>query len=100
MRKDITDIDRFADRFCLDMIVNAVRRFVADNYDKSDIRSHTVQSPESASVDDCRIEFATSIKSYDYFLADTLNVGQAEQKWADVPSGTPQLKFTPICHNL
>ena len=31
MKKDAPELDRFADKFCLDMITSAVARFVAEN---------------------------------------------------------------------
>lgn len=62
------EIDRFADKFCFDMILSAVANFVRNNYTQLEARSRIVQEPESASLDDCQIEFTTNVQTYDKLM--------------------------------
>jgi len=62
MRKDAPQLDRFADKYCLDYIERAVSRFVADNYDKLECRSRV--KPQGANLEGIRIEFTTNISTY------------------------------------
>ncbi len=64
MRKDAPLLDRFADRYCLDLIESAVSRFVAANCGELECVSRVVQQPESATLDDLRIEFTTNVQTY------------------------------------
>lgn len=63
MKKDAPQLDRFADEYCLDFITKAVSHYVEDNYDK--LECNTRLQPESASLDDIRLEFTTNVKTYD-----------------------------------
>lgn len=64
MKKDASLLDRFAEKYCFDFIGNAVARFVEENYDKLECYSRVVQEPESARLDDFRIEFTTNVQTY------------------------------------